>query len=327
MPPISLSICIIGRNVAWNLGRLGDSIEPLHSKVVNLEVVYVDSASEDDGPEVAARFADVIAYLPADPRLCPSLGRFWASQLARGQWVLYLDGDMVLHADFLDVIATWIAREDSRGLVGQYIDSYPDGSRRHNALGVRLREGVTSHFGGAVLLKRQAVLAAGNWDPGLYAYEEIELYSRLRAAGHLVEYRHVPMVIHYTPRVGKLRRLCDNIVPGTQRLGKRYWGFGQLIASLRGGGYTRFLLCYPYPFVYWLSLASATILSVIGLPGVAALVFAGGTCYVWVTKGLRFVALYSVLPLQVLAGIGRYDRGPPVEPIRVGTTSPLVGTR
>ncbi|MEQ8661213.1 MAG: glycosyltransferase, partial [Gammaproteobacteria bacterium] len=209
------------------------SLAPLRARLAQLEVVFVDSASSDDSVAIARAACDCIVRMPADDRACAALNRYWGTQCCAGNYILYLDGDMQLEADFVAPLVALLEAAWPDGLVGDYTDVYDDGGERPKALGRRLRAGPTSHFGGAVVLRRAAVLAAGNWNPGLFAWEEIELYSRLRARGARVDYCAVPMVRHHTPRVTRSARLRGCLSPRVAGVGAKFYGFGQLLAARR----------------------------------------------------------------------------------------------
>lgn len=304
----ALTTCVIGLNEAANLPRLLSSLQPLYHAYPGAQCLYVDSHSRDDSVRVAAGQCDLVVRLCATDNASASLARHHGTRHCRGRWILYLDGDMALEPGFVAEIARVITADAPDGLVGDYTDVYPDGGTREKALGRRLRPGPASHFGGAVLLRRQAVLDAGNWNPGLFAWEENELYSRLRAIGARVDYVPVPMVRHHTPRVSRRDRLRGCLTPAAPGVGKKFYGFGQVIAArLRAGTLAGFIRGFPEPFVLWLALLLAVVALVSGALAAALALLAAGAGFVAWRRGPALIIVYGLLPLQLVAGWRRYD--------------------
>ncbi|MEQ8230378.1 MAG: glycosyltransferase family 2 protein [Gammaproteobacteria bacterium] len=303
-----LSVCVIGRNEAPNLPALFASLEPLRARVPQLEVVFVDSASTDASVALARAACDVVVHMPVSPRSCAALNRHWGTRTCSGEFILYLDGDMQLEPAFVAALATLVEQGTPDGLVGDYTDVFPDGGTREKALGRRLRPGTASHFGGAVVLRRTAVITAGNWDAGLFAWEENELYTRLRAQGCRVDYVARPMVRHATPRIGRLGRLWGCVSPAAPGVGAKFYGFGQALAARRRAGtLVQFVRGFPEPFSVWAALALALAVLAMGRPWLAFGVLALAAAFVTWRRGPALFVVYALLPLQALAGYRRYD--------------------
>ena len=187
---MKLSVVVIGKNEAQNLPALFHSLEPIAAEH---EILYVDSASTDDSVEIASAHADRVCELQDSPSLCAAAGRHVGTKEAKGIWVLYLDGDMELTSDF----AAWINQmpeagygENIAGYIGYYTFVRSDGSQSKNRLH-QPKGGKAGYFGGAVLLRRENVLGAGNWNPSVVANEEIDLYNQ--AAVRLMKKEGVPV--------------------------------------------------------------------------------------------------------------------------------------
>jgi len=309
MSRASLTVCIIGRNQRHLLAELFESLHPLEASISQVEVVYVDSGSSDGSAELARTHCDALVVLPEHEGLCAARGRYWATLGARGDWLLYLDGDMRLCPEFIDPLRDCLRGDHPDGLVGAYTDVYPDGSTRPNALGKRLRPGPASHFGGAVLLRRAAVLAAGNWDPDIFAYEEMDLYARLRQNGARIEYVDAPMVEHRTPYVSKLERLADCIYPSPGRIGKKFYGFGQLLAArATDGALSNLMRFFPEPFVLWGTVLVSSWLQLAAGPAAQLAVMGGAMLWVGRKRGMALVLVYLLLPVQAVSGWWHFRR-------------------
>ena len=160
-----LSIVAIGKNEAENIPRLVRSIEALKAACdFSIETVFVDSASQDDSVAVAQTYFDIVSVLEADPNLCASAGRYAGTLAATQPWVFYIDADMEICDEFLPIIADLAALpDDCHGVIGGYVHRFDNDTtafQGHEG-GVWKSAGAGS-LGGASILRREAVIAAGS---------------------------------------------------------------------------------------------------------------------------------------------------------------------
>ena len=305
--PVFLTVCVIGKNEADNLPGLVRSLRALQELPYRVETIFVDSASTDDTVEIAKVFFDQVFVLKPSRNLCASAARYVSTGAAAGRWLLYLDGDMELSVTFLDLLSSLRVLDDTgRGWVGIYHDCFPDGATR--PIGIRLNNlGVISQFGGAVLLSRELVLRAGNWNPAVFSNEEIDLYTRMRRIGGTVVWHPVLMVTHITDRVPAWRVVVGNVIPSVW-MGKKCYGFGQIIASrIRGGGLWNFIRWYPVPFFCWASTLGALATGLIFGPLAGAALFAVGFGGASFAVGWKRAFLFNLLLGHAVMGIWHYD--------------------
>jgi glycosyltransferase involved in cell wall biosynthesis len=194
---IDVSVVVIGRNEGGRLQRCLQSVAQAHWGNTRYELIYVDSRSTDQSVANAhAQGAKVIVLDNASP--CASKARNLGWREASGEYILFLDGDTELHADFvqrglstlvdLKLCAVWGHRRESRpaqSLYTKVLDLdwiYPVGR--------------TLYFGGDVLVRRAALAQVEGFDPSLKAGEEPEMCARLRAAGWEIEHIDAPMTLH-----------------------------------------------------------------------------------------------------------------------------------
>jgi glycosyltransferase involved in cell wall biosynthesis len=314
---IWISVVMIGRNEAKNLPLLFDSL-PTDSDV---EWLYVDSGSSDGSPDLAhSRGARVLA-LDDQSVYAPATGRFVGTLEAKGRWVLYLDGDMVLSSQFKVFIEK--LREDetaiplsTAGFVGHTANCYQDVegneiSRREEVVFHRQEAGSAdgwgkpvSYHGGAVFYLRTAVLKAGNWNPALSQLEEIDLLSRVKKCGKTVWAVDLPMVEHHTPFVNTKEKLLLNFLPSWK--GKKLYGAGQVVnAGLREGNLGSFIRSYPYPFIIFAGLIATPAFYYVWplLPLLVNLLIA---LWIAVKKRWYFYLVYLGNLFQIFYGLGRY---------------------
>ena len=191
-----VSIVIIGRNEGQRLVRCFESVRTMVGPEADVEIVYVDSGSEDGSVACARRFGASVIELQGRCSAARARNAGW--QAANGEWILFLDGDTVLDRGFLDaalahasdpqVAAVWGHRRELRPLANFY----------HRVLDLDwvYAPGVSEFCGGDVLMRRKALEQVQGFDPALIAGEEPELCSRLRGSGYQILHIDAPMTGH-----------------------------------------------------------------------------------------------------------------------------------
>ncbi len=193
-----LSVVVIGRNEGQRLERCLRSVQAADTGGLVMELIYVDSASSDGSPERAAALGARVLHVDP-PRPAAAIGRNAGWRAARGEYVLFLDGDTLLDQDFLPqalkelhgdpaIVAVWghrreIATADS--LYNRILDLdwvYPPGD--------------SEFCGGDVLFRRSALEQADGYNDSLIAGEEPELCARLRALGWRIRHIDCAMTGH-----------------------------------------------------------------------------------------------------------------------------------
>lgn len=294
-----LSVVVIGRNEAAHLPSLFQSLSALNA---NKEIIYVDSASTDASTKIAIRYADYVFALTSAQPLSAAAGRYVGTLNSHGEWILYLDGDMELEADFAEFLNSRsfaLGDPTIAGYVGYYTYIYNNGTRRANAA-LQVADKPANRFGGAVLLRKESVIAAGNWNPAVIANEEIDLYCRMRKQGDIVWCLNRSMVKHYAVKISSLRILAKLMLP----LDRSYCGFGQALRSqIEHGSLSVFVRKEGQPFL----MALLVMLPL--LDGFNLLLFlplAAYAIFVSATKAPRYVVLYLSHIMHAAAGFFTY---------------------
>jgi glycosyltransferase involved in cell wall biosynthesis len=165
------------------------------------EVILADSGSQDRTVEIARSFPITVVQLanPAERRcgVGPQLGY----QVARGEFVYILDGDMELDARLLPAALAAMAADPKLAGVGGLVEEESDanfqfrGRRRRRAEGIA-RVSPWLDMGG--LYRAAALRQVGYFsDRNLHAYEEMELGLRLGAAGWTLQRLDARGVLHH----------------------------------------------------------------------------------------------------------------------------------
>ena len=181
----TFGVVAIGRNEGERLRRCLESLPP------KTAVVYVDSGSTDESVQLAReRGADVVELNGAIP-FTAARARNAGFQRLRGlardlRYVLFIDGDCELIEGWLEQGISFLdAQADVGAVCGRLIEQHPERSI-YNWLCQREWDGPVGEIracAGNVLMRANAMEAAGGYREDVVAAEEDELSIRLRAAG------------------------------------------------------------------------------------------------------------------------------------------------
>lgn len=193
----ALSVVVIGRNEGRRLVRCLASVRTMQPPAGSVELIYVDSGSQDDSPRRAAALGATVVCLGAD-RPGAAAARNAGLRAARAPYVLFLDGDTVLHQQFAsDALAAF---DDPAVAVvwGHRREIAPRASLYNRVLDLDwvYPPGPSLFCGGDALMRRAALAAVGGFDETLLAGEEPELCRRLRRRGHVILHVDLPMTGH-----------------------------------------------------------------------------------------------------------------------------------
>jgi glycosyltransferase involved in cell wall biosynthesis len=188
---------VIGRNEGPRLAACLESIQRVRGIDVK-ETIYVDSASTDGSRELASRYgATVIEVHPERPTA--AIGRNAGWRRAASDLILFLDGDTVLHPDFVQAACDAMSGESSLAAVwGHRREIHPEASVYNRILDLDwiYPPGLAEFCGGDVLMRREVLLETGGFDERLIAGEEPELCRRIRARGYGILHIDCPMTGH-----------------------------------------------------------------------------------------------------------------------------------
>lgn len=208
--PIKVSVIIKALNEEKRIGEaIRTAIEAADR--VGGEVILADSVSTDRTIEIARQYPIRIVQLEnAEERRCgagPQLGY----QIARGEFIYILDGDMELDPDFLPAAIAEMERNERLAGVGGIVEEVSDASYQFRGRQRRKTESISGHansldMGG--LYRKSAVHAVGYFsNRNLHAYEELELGLRLTSAGWKLYRLPIRSVVHYGHTEGNLALL------------------------------------------------------------------------------------------------------------------------
>ena len=181
-----LGAVVIGRNEGVRLDYSLRSIKPWAERVV-----YVDSASTDDSVKVARQHGVHVLELSTGSRMTAARGRAEGTRWLLERWpdtpfIFYVDGDCEVDPKFPTVALKTLREESSLAVVcGRRREVNREFSTYHRLID---REwdtpiGEVESCGGDAVMRAEAMVAVGGYDPTVVAGEEPELCWRLRRAG------------------------------------------------------------------------------------------------------------------------------------------------
>ena len=194
---VDVSVVVIGRNEGLRLQRCLLSVGAADWGTLRHELIYVDSGSTDGSAQRARDLGATVLVL-GDAAPCAAKGRNLGWRQARGPFVLFLDGDTVLHPGFVLQARAAIDAPRRCAVWGHRREAAPRQSVYTRVLDLDwvYPVGDALYFGGDVLVRRAALAEVDGFDPTLPAGEEPELCARLRARGWQIAHIDAPMTTH-----------------------------------------------------------------------------------------------------------------------------------
>jgi hypothetical protein len=192
-----LSVVIIGRNEGDRLRRCLDSLRQIQYPADRVEIIYVDSGSRDGSPELAQAAGAKVSVLRT-ARPCAAKARNMGWRIARYPYVLFLDGDTVLHPGFPTTAIGLFDQPGVAVVAGRRHETNPGQSIYTAVLDLDWfrPDAQALYCGGDALFDRAVLEETGGFDDELIAGEEPELCWRIRAKGRKIAVIDVPMTGH-----------------------------------------------------------------------------------------------------------------------------------
>lgn len=309
-----LSVVVVTYDEAERIAGCLESVLAACREVPAAEVILVDSNSTDGTVDVAAEYPITVLQIPSDDLTTPAAGRFVGTEAARGDYLLFVDGDVELAGGWLATALAIVRQRDDVAGVDGFL----------NEAGAERTEPVSMLHG--VALYDAAVIAdVAGFDPHLRALEDVELGYRLRAAGYRL--LRLPEVVgHHPPHAsaGELRRRWEN---------GYYFGIGQVVRKSLGEPrlLAGFLARYRYQLAFqaWLLVGAASVL--VGATGVAVwlvaslVLFAADAAWEGRERAVYRTCEYALLAVGFVRGLLLDRRDPAAFPLEV--VRPVAGTR
>ncbi|NHV05707.1 MAG: glycosyltransferase [Thaumarchaeota archaeon] len=173
-----VSIIIPSYNSARTLRSCLNSIENQSYPKSRIEVIVVDKFSMDDTPAIVRAFGAKLISTKAGRSAARNIG----AKVAKGNYMLFLDSDMILSPRVIEECVKKM--EGDKSLVGLYIPERVVGS----GFWVKVRNFERSFYSGppieaVMFLRKNVFFKVGGFDEELYAGEDWDLDRRVRQIG------------------------------------------------------------------------------------------------------------------------------------------------
>jgi glycosyltransferase involved in cell wall biosynthesis len=230
---IGLSVVMIARNEAQNIARAIESVLRAVRHWPQTEILLVDSASTDETVEIAKQYPISIVRLHSSWFLSAAAGRYIGTCYTKGDMILFLDGDMELDSEWLDLSIPYaLEHPQAAGISGFRRDVYTSNGQIEDEVDcerdLQSRTLDVKFISGAMLCQRSALQKVGGFYPFIKSEEEIDLSMRLRHAGYRLV--RLPFLIcrHYcipmNSVAGSLRRHRLDLWLGYGQVPRYYLG-------------------------------------------------------------------------------------------------------
>ena len=233
---IDWSVVVIARNEEAVIANCLDSVVRAFQQR-SYELIFVDSASTDRTVEIVRRFDARIITIPAVGPLRPSVGRYIGYRYVKGKWILFLDGDSVLDASWVEAAERAFSSDASLGgLSGERENAQlaPDGSTILNKRVYPLLEYESAdQLDGPAAYRKDVFAISGGFNPFFYGTEEAELGARIRKVGFRLCRLKQTMTQHFIKHSG------ETVSELFRRLRRKY--------SIGDGQFVRHIFAYRLP--------------------------------------------------------------------------------
>ena len=325
---MDLSVVVISRNEE---AAIGACLKALLEKTAGLktEIILVDSASTDRTVEIASAFPVTIVRIEECQELSPAAGRYLGTRQASGEYIFFLDGDMILIDGWLEQALAHLADRTVAAVAGSLYRVYPGEELNYDHKN-RYVLGKVRYLAGSGVYRREVLERTGSFNPFVKGEEERELGFRILQSGYSIVRLDVPMVYH----MEKARTKAE-----LDEKSKYFTGVGQIFRHYGFQGITRDLLVAHRSIFsfYCLVLFAALVLiafAAVGFLVSAVLMLGAGVLLgipVILAKGGRKVYLFFRSRFLILANIFKgFWRGiPAVKGFRAVTSilSPLTAKK
>jgi len=208
-------------------------------------VLEFAAPSDQPPPPLSARWRVLASYDPATGRprrlLTPGAGRMLGFEACGGDWVLFVDSDVELDAEWVSAAIETASREpELAGIGGRVEEWFVDGGGERpgkpDLYGTGDRDQAVGYLANVAFYRRGALVAVGGYDVRLNSDEDFELGMRIGWLGLELRVLGLRVGRHWSaprPSFPELaRRWRTGLCFGQGQVLRLYWGrrgFGTLL--------------------------------------------------------------------------------------------------
>jgi glycosyltransferase involved in cell wall biosynthesis len=184
----AVSVVIIGRNEMQNIRACIDSVLRMDYPAHLIEVLYVDTGSEDGTPDIA-RSTGIRVIEESGGSPSAALGRNRGLAEASHGIIHFVDGDMVVAPDYLKKVSEVLQNRDIACVFGRVVERHAETNWISRVLNIdwkRKQAGFIESPGGGGTFRRTALEQIGGYNSNLRVAEETDLGIRMRRMGYKI---------------------------------------------------------------------------------------------------------------------------------------------
>lgn len=296
----SVTVVVPAYNAAATLGDCLQAIRELSHPIEEI-IVYIDGATDDT--ELIARSAGANIIVNSEHPIGPGGGRNEAAAAASGEFVLFVDADVIVEPSSLGLLIADIEKNVAVAAFGSY-DMSPRSSRvasfyanlRHHYFHQHSSRDASTFWTGMGLIRRDIFLDSGGFDIEKYRHpsiEDVELGMRIVSQGYRI--RLVPEALSKHCKDWTIQNVWHTDIV------RRAYPWSKLLISGVGGA-VDLNLGRKERFVAVLALAIITfaLLSLVQ-PGLLFIVGIFSVLYIYLNNSF-FALLFRVLSFPKMIG-------------------------
>lgn len=195
---MSFAVVVIARNEARTIRACLEGARVALERVGGGDLILVNAGSSDSTAAIARTIEDVRVIDLQGPRFHAAVARNRGLDAVDAAFVQFLDGDMVIDADWLKRAASALEVSGAAAVDGWLIERDLDGQPWNATFGLdwpRTR-GEVQRLGGAAMWRTEPLRSLGGFDESLCVGEDPDLSLRACEAGHALLRLPVPMATH-----------------------------------------------------------------------------------------------------------------------------------
>lgn len=220
-----ISFIIIGLNEGWKLTKCIESVfETIkHNKLIDYEVIYVDSNSTDDSIKRVLKFKDVKMFkITSKPNA--AIARNIGAQESNGEALIFIDGDMEIISEFLPLVYNKRHGLKYSFVSGQFINYYYDlngnyiSKKEYCSFGNGDYHDVVT--GGLFCIRRDLWFHVGGMKNKYRRSQDVDLGLRLAKSGIKLLRKQETMAVHHTISYLNMKRVWKDFFKGYELYGR-----------------------------------------------------------------------------------------------------------
>jgi GT2 family glycosyltransferase len=267
-PSIFLSVIIPVFNSAGQLAQCLAALQK--SDYAHYETLVVNDGSSDNSAEIAKRYP--VRLIDLAENIGAGAARNEAVKRSNGEWLFFLDADILVQPDSLTKIVDCInTYGDQDGFFGSYQAETPAAgffsrykNYQHHFTHQTSNDSAVTFCGGFGVIKKRVFVQLHGFNPRLRSLEDIDLGYRLHLAGFRIRLEKSLLFTHLKPytlselivsdvqhRAIPWVRLMLKYRIGQNDLNTKYRNIFSVVCAWFLPGYLPFVVFFSWPAVVW----------------------------------------------------------------------------